>query len=397
MSSKKIPPIQGIDNVREDAALEIGGQSPRLFVRDAVNVNFTETGRIELRQDMQLVTAQGLRDIWQSPLHNDCFAALNNQWVRVDPITWESELLVECGPGPLFHIVLNNQVCMACDEGVFVFDGNQARKLTIDTPAKPMANTMKGGSLTEGGYSFAIAWLIDGMESALSEIETLQLDHNSAVRLQFPMCLDQNVTQLRLYMSNPGGAELHQVADFPISSTDTELFTLPDLGRVAAFQYLSPIKTGAFLKLWRGRLLIARSNVLYFSEAMAYHLTDERYNFIQFPQRIRFVEPVEGGVWIGQADHVVFLRGQDMRSMVLEHKAARAPVYGSSQLLHSDVVGGELSQGGGWCAAWLAENGFVLGTGSGQLVELQAKSIQEITAQSGQLVRFGERVIAVVS
>ncbi|MEG1935187.1 MAG: hypothetical protein RR141_04275, partial [Rikenellaceae bacterium] len=113
MPVKKIPAFLGINNVKEDAALEVRGDSPSLFVRDAVNINFTDSGRSELAHEMQLQTDKRLRCLWQSTLHKDCFAALDNQWVKVDPETWETQLLVECGHGPLFHIVLNNAVCMA--------------------------------------------------------------------------------------------------------------------------------------------------------------------------------------------------------------------------------------------------------------------------------------------
>lgn len=396
MAVKKIPAFLGINSVKEDAALEIKGDSPGLFVRDAVNINFTDSGRAELTQAMQLQSDKELRYLWQSPLHKDCFAALNGEWVKVNPNSWETERLGECGQGSLFHIVLNNLVCMACDEGLFTFDGQTAKRLTIDTPAKPQASKVAGYSLDQGDYSFAISWLANGLESALSEIEKVQLLDKSGVQLQLPMCLDQNVTHMRVYMSDPGGAELRQAFELPIDTMSIDIPSLPELGRAATFQYLSPMKSGSFLRLWRGRLWVVRSNVLYFSEAMAYHLTDERYNFIQFPQRIRFIEPVDGGIWVGQADHVVFLRGQDVRNMVIEQKASRAPVYASSALLHSDMVK-PLSQGGTWCAVWLAENGFVAGTADGQLVELQSDAIQGITAQSCQLVGFADRLVAVVN
>ncbi|OTG70564.1 hypothetical protein B9T38_11925 [Acinetobacter sp. ANC 4218] len=396
MAVKKIPAFLGINNVKEDAALEIRGDSPGLFVRDAVNINFSDSGRAELAQGMQLQSSKAIRDLWQSPLHKECFAALDGQWVKVNLDTWDTEPLIECGNGPLFHIVLNNLVCMACDNGLFIYDGQTAKRLTIDTPARPQANVKSGYSLDQGDYSFAISWLANGLESALSEIEKVQLLDKSGVQLQLPMCLDSHVTHVRIYMSDPGGSELRQAFELPIDTMSVDIPALPELGRAATFQYLSPMKSGDFLRLWRGRLWVVRSNVLYFSEAMTYHLTDERYNFIQFPQRIRFIEPVDGGIWVGQADHVVFLRGQDMRNMVIEHKASRAPVYASSALLHSDMVK-SLSQGGTWCAVWLAENGFVVGTADGQLVELQSESIKGISAQSSQLVGFADRLVAVVN
>ena len=397
MPQKKLPRFRGIDNVREDEALEQFGDSASLFVRDAVNVNFTSTGRVELRQDMQLATDQALRCLWQSPLHKDCFAALGSQWCKVDPETWEVEPLIECGPGDIFHVVLNKIVCMSSDEGLFVYDGSQAKRLTIDTPARPNATILDNtGSLPVGDYSLAIAWLADGVESGLSEIDQVQLSVQGSIVLQLPLCLDQNVSHVRIYITDTGGGELREAMEVPISTTSIELSHLPDLGRSAVFQHLSPMKAGNFLREWRGRLWVVRANVLYFSEAMAYHLTDERYNFIQFPQRIRFIEPVDGGIWVGLADHVVFLRGQDVRSMAIEHKASRAPMYGGSSLVHSDMLK-ELSQGGTWCAVWLAENGFVAGTADGQMVELQYKSIKGITAQSCQLVGFADRLVSVVN
>lgn len=396
MPVKKIPTLMGMNNIKEDAALEMKGDSPGLFVRDAVNINFTDSGRAELAKTMQLQSSKAIRDLWQSPLHKECFAALDNQWVKVNPDTWDAEPLIECGPGQVQHIVLNNLVCMACDQGLFIYDGNTAKKLTIDTPARPQASSKTGYSLDQGDYSFAISWVANGLESALSEIEKVQLTDKSGVQLQFPLCLDQNVTHVRVYMSEPGGGELRQAFELPVDTMSVDIPALPELGRAATFQYLSPMKSGNFLRLWHGRLWVARSNVLYFSEAMTYHLTDDRYNFIQFPQRIRFIEPVDGGIWVGQADHVVFVRGQDVRNMAIEQKASRAPVYASSALLHSDMVK-SLSQGGTWVAVWLAENGFVAGTAEGQLVELQSEAIQGITAQSCQLVGFGDRLVAVVN
>lgn len=396
MPVKKIPSLLGMNNVKEDAALEIGGNAPGLFVRDAVNINFTDTGRTELAQGMQLQSSKALRCLWQSPLHNDCFAAMDDTWVKVNPETWETEPLLECGHGDIFHIVLNNLVCMACDQGLFTYDGITAKMLTIDTPARPQVTQATGYSLNQGDYSFATSWVVNGLESALSEIEKVQLLDKSGVHLQLPMCLDTNATHVRIYMSDPSGGELRLAFELPIDTMNVDISALPELGRAATFQYLSPMKSGDFLRLWRGRLWVVRSNVLFFSEAMTYHLTDERYNFIQFPQRIRFIEPVDGGIWVGQADHVVFVRGQDVRNMAIEQKASRAPVYASSNLLHSDMVK-SLSQGGSWCAVWLSENGFVVGTADGQLVELQSDSIKGISANSSRLVGFENRLIAVVN
>ncbi|MGY2498914.1 hypothetical protein, partial [Klebsiella pneumoniae] len=94
-----------------------------------------------------------------------------------------------------------------------------------------------------------------------------------------------------------------------------------------------------YLKYWRGRLLIANGNVLRWSEALAYHLHDERHGFVQMPQRITFVQPVDGGIWVGQVDHVAFLAGAEPGALSLSRKASRAPIPGSAILVPAEVVG----------------------------------------------------------
>jgi hypothetical protein len=48
--SFKIIPIAGMNNVSADDALQLGGDAPKLFVRDAMNVDISDTGRIALRK-----------------------------------------------------------------------------------------------------------------------------------------------------------------------------------------------------------------------------------------------------------------------------------------------------------------------------------------------------------
>jgi hypothetical protein len=50
MAGLKLLPIAGMNNVSGDDGLQRGGDAPKLFVRDALNVDISDTGRIELRK-----------------------------------------------------------------------------------------------------------------------------------------------------------------------------------------------------------------------------------------------------------------------------------------------------------------------------------------------------------
>lgn len=396
MPTKKIPTLMGMNNAAEEHALEVGGQSPRLYLRDAVNVDFSDTGRIQMRPGIARQVETPFRYLWQSPLHKDCFAQIGASWVLVNLADWSHQILCDIGEGEIFHTLLNNLVCVSGDNGIFVYNGAIAQKLTIDTPAAVRLAQSSSGSMNPGSYACAISWLRNGLESAVSELAKVELQTKGGINIHLPLCLDESITHVRLYLSDENGGELRQAEDYPIDQLSISLSRLPELGRAAQFQHLSPMPSGNFLKVWRGRLLVVRRNVLHFSEAMAYHLTDERYNFIQFPQRITFIEPVDGGVWIGQVTHVLFLRGADIREMVIENKASAAPISGSSTLVPSEDMG-EASQGGLACAVWLAENGYVIGLPGGALAEPHAGVIQNLTAKRGQSVRFDQKLMAMVS
>lgn len=115
------------------------------------------------------------------------------------------------------------------------------------------------------------------------------------------------------------------------------------------------------------------------------------------PQRITFVQPVDGGIWVGQVDHVAFLQGASPDSLSVNRKASAAPVPGSAVLVPADVVGTNLAGGGSPVAVWLAENGYVAGTSEGGLAEIHSGVMRGITASAGTSVVLDRRLLTTVT
>lgn len=400
----KLMPFAGMNNVADDDALQSGGDNPRLFVRDAVNVNITPTGKVKLRHGATLVATQSFKNIWQSPLHGDVFATLNDQLVKVDPETWEYDVLKErINSSNVSYEVINTAVFISTPDGIFIYTGGeQAQVLTIDTPAVPALSVRDGGSLHGGTYVVAMAWLRGSLESGLSESASVHIDNESdkdnfdrafaAIQVTLPYCLDETITGIRLYVTTRNGSSLMHHGDYPTNSLSVDITSVDHLGMAAKFEYLSPMPPGRMMRYWQGRLLSVNKNMIRFSQSMAYHLTDERHDFVMMPQRITFLVPVDGGLWVGQVDHVVFLSGSQPSEMRFVKKTSRSPIPNSAISLDAEQVGGEISQGGGKTALWLAENGYVLGTSAGQVIELQAGIMKGISAKSGTSVVLDRRV-----
>ncbi|OFE44634.1 hypothetical protein [Acinetobacter towneri] len=408
MAALKLFPILGMNNVVADDGLQVGGDSTKLFVRDAVNIDVTDTGRIALRKGAAQVSGLNFKNIWQSPLHKDVFATLGEQLVKLNPVTWQYDVLAMVGNSALRYEVVNNLIYIASDKEILIYNGQQLQSLSIATPAAPILTMLEsGGALKGGSYSVAISWLRGQQESGLSQVDSGNIeiktnvnsydDTFASIQINLPYCLDTSVTEVRVYVTHRNGSELLHYADYPINTNIITITNLEQIGMSARFKGLSPMPTGKYMKYWQGRLITADKNILRFSEPLAYHLHDERFGFVMMPQRITFILPVDGGIWVGQVTHVVFLTGTKPQDMTFQAKTAHAPVPDSAIEIDANDIGGNISQGGNCTALWLAENGYVLGTSSGQIIELQAGILKGVTAKSGRSVRLGRRITTIVT
>ena len=389
MAKQSFMPCFGIDNTSEDAAMVQGGREPFVYVRDAVNVNVTPAGRLDMITSGGKVTAEPYKNIWQSPLHKDVFAVLGDDWVKVNIKDWSHEVLLNTG-GMVVHEILNNHVIAASKNGLFVYDGNKATPLTIDAPPSPfLASAIADHTRTRG---IAISWLRGNMESSLSSYVSMGKSGDIAL----PMVTDNTVTGVNIYATSVGGTDMQLAGRASASDTSFEITEDHTLGMAAQFAHLSPMPTGKYLCYWRGRLITATANVIRFSEPLAYHLHDERHGFIQTSQRVTFVQPVENGLWVGQSDHVIFISGTSPDDMTVSIKSAQAPVPNSAIQIPSNDIG-EAAEGGSLVTVWLASNGYVAGSSAGQIIEYQAGRISNISAQSGTTVRLDRRLVTAVN
>jgi len=390
MPSQSFMPCRGIDNTSEDAAMVQGGREPFVYMRDVVNANVTPAGKIDMIASGVKVTSAKYKGLWQSPLHKDIFAVLDDEWVKVNTSDWSYNTLADIGSSDLCHTVLNNLVVVAGKHGIYTYDGQTCQRLTIDAPPPPFAaSAIADHTQTR---SIAISWLRGDMESSLSDYTTI----GEVGQVALPMVTDPTVTGINIYATNVGGTDMQLAGTVNRGATSFAITDDHKLGMAAQFAHLSPMPTGKYLCYWRGRLITATANIIRFSEPLAYHLHDERHGFIQTSQRVTFIQPVNGGLWVGQVDHVIFIQGSQLDDMSISIKSSAAPIPDSAIQIGSAEIG-EIAESGDQATVWLSANGYVAGNGVGQLVEYQASRISNVTAKSGTTVRLARRLLTSVN
>ena len=66
---------------------------------------------------------------------------------------------------------------------------------------------------------------------------------------------------------------------------------------------------------------------------------------------------------------------------------------GSGVTIDSEMLDDKLDNAGMTCAVWLAENGHVVGTGQGQVFEMQAGVMKDIHANTARSIFFDRRFL----
>lgn len=123
-----------------------------------------------------------------------------------------------------------------------------------------------------------------------------------------------------------------------------------------------------------GRMFASAGKVLWWSEPFRYDLFNMAEGFVQFNTNIRMVKAVAGGLYVGTERNTYFISGLLPNEFQLRKVASFPPVEWTDTI---DMVEGiEVGAGGqGLCALWASTEGAILGTPSGQIINLNKEKI----------------------
>lgn len=370
----------GIDHVTTDTATDAKA------VRDAVNGDFDRSGQFTLRHGYDpVLSGTGIHSLWSGPTTGITLCVHGASLCLVTPGLTLTPIYALSTLYPMSYTELNGAVLASNIVDVIkVLPNGTARALSQARPARLTLAATANGGLDAGRYGVAQT-LVDqetGDESGLSEWAFVNVAQGGGIALSnladAPGCLRY------VYRTPANGDALYLAANLPTVLTNYLIGT-GALGRLTDTANLSPLPAGQFIRAWRGRAVVARGNVLYFSEPLRYGLHSPRHGFVQFANTITMMECVESGIFVGTEAGIVFLQGSKPDELTVIHTGGKAPYPGSGLTFHSSNLGGDLGRSGQTVAAWLAPNGYVVGTASGQITELQSERIAiPIQVDAGQ-------------
>jgi len=263
----------------------------------------------------------------------------------------------------------------------------------------PTVATADNGALAAGKYVVAISRVnATGEESATKVIGQVSLPYGGGIHLS-GMSGEVGATY-RVYLTPPDGDALYLAEEFSSAFTTYVVTRQPD-GAIRTSQHLAPLPGGDFIRGHAGRIYIAKDDTLRFSQPLRPHLHDPRHDFIQFSGLLRFIEPVLGGVFVGDDRGVWFLPGSDPSDMRMQLASDIPALRRSSLMVSGAHFNREVAEVDAHVAVWLSAEGYMVGKPNGIVFPLQADRLRidpTLEGKSRLVIRRGiKQVVTLVS
>lgn len=376
---------------------------PEGSVRNLVNLDVTDLGRLVARPGSQRLTTQaGAHDLMG--VADQAYGLyvdgdeLCRIWYQDDDDLRSQTLLAGLTAGArmrYFEDATGVYFTNGHELGVVAPGGMSARLLGVDAPALGPDLTAVAGGLPIGRYSVAYSHISDtGEESGLSPASFLELSAAGAIEVTFPADLP-DAALYRVYVTGTNGDTLYQIHELAVGMASVVIGDL-QFGKQAPTQFMERMPAGHDVCIYKGVLCVLDGTRLRFSEPFAYGLTGI-HNFVEFGARTLFCEPTEAGIFVGCDNGVHFLAG-NVPGQWSQTIVSRPPICDDCTTVKGSWISNERPDA--IVVVWLTEHGYAYGVGGGQVSLPQSKRMA--LAQAGEGVLFAmpggglRKIVAIV-
>lgn len=397
MQTVKIPmPVAGIDKLSNETSLQNNTW------RTAMNVDIDRSGQAAVRDGFtRVLTGADYHSTWYAVQRSWLLAGKGSTLVRVDPLTATETTLINVGSAsPFSYTEYNGNLYVVCSTGLYYVPSSSSsvRRCGAPQPAAPSATPSANGGLAPGKYAVSISLTDDLWEESPTSSEVfVDLPTGGGIQLSsLPIVAGYRVN---IYVTPANGDILYHYAS-PPASFATHLVSANPSGAQSTTQFLTPFRGGRFVRWHNGRLYVVNGDTLSYSDAFRPHLTRTDTNFVQFSGNISFVEPVAGGIFVGDERGVWFLEGGDPTKFSQRRVSTCRAVPGTSLVVPNEHFDQKVVNTTLPVAVWLCTSGYAVGTAEGAIFEVNADIIRVPLATRGSsafAIRNGRKQVLTVT
>lgn len=367
-------PFQGINNI--DAAtggvfqLQTEQGQPAPFLLEAVNVDLDRMGWLRRRTGQ--TKRISLNNAHSLAVVGGQLVVVENGWLfTISVNSWTiTSVGGMCGNDETRFLEAGGEIYWVSPSSVGRYPDRNWGLSHVTTPEVVASS---GGSLLAGRYLVVLTSEdASGLESGYGQPSVVEVDNGDKIVLS-NFSYDAWTASLNVYVSDANGTVPFLVANVPPSNSITisqvDVTTDPAFG-----QGLFPPPFGQQLGLFRGRILVASGNVLYWSQPLGYHHFAYGTDVQLFDSRIVMLGCLDEGFYVAvESGKTFWIQGDDPENwqpklvdvgMVAEGEPLKMPGRNLAPLNYDGLV-----------LVWATQSGFMVGLPTGQLVPLTVNKV----------------------
>jgi hypothetical protein len=227
------------------------------------------------------------------------------------------------------------------------------------------------GGLSAGSYGVTYTVIDpDGEESGTAPVIQIDLpDGGGVVGTMFTV---EPGYKHRIYMTTADGELLYQAAEFDADVTTYTVIEHEE-GRQCETHGLEQPPNGHIIRAHGSRLMIGSTGYVYYTDTFRPHLYNPT-GFVHINGFCTMIEPVDGGVFVGDSNGIHFYAGDDPVAWQQKAASGDKAVFGTSVTVSGSFFGDDFAKYDR-VAAWLTSSGYQVGLPTGQVVRLNSSQV----------------------
>jgi hypothetical protein len=337
---------EGANNVAPEYGL------PAKAARQLVNLDPTQSGGVRSRKGLQVLETWDCHSLYPHPAGGYLVVHDGGLYRVAGGV---ATLLVS--------VAQNRRVRYAeLNHEIYWSNGSSTGRVTtsgaatfwgLPFPGRPTV-TAGVGVLEPGTYLVTHTAVVDGVESGAPDPVAVTLTERGGLTYSAPSA-DATVS-FYVYATPTNGTatELRRVAS--VSASSTAAISGQSRGIRLRSYLASKPPAGQWIAAYRGRLWIAKDQVLWFTDSESPHWVFTEYGYLSWPDTVTLLVPVADGLYVGDRQQTWFLSGSSPNEMITRKAVGVGAVPGTGTTqIPFDVFGGD----GLPCAAWLDSDGVL--------------------------------------
>lgn len=300
----------GMNNVASDYALPTSKYGRVVALRNAVNVDVDDSGKISRRKGFTPAAAMaGAHSLWRDATGGDAYVFEGETLKQFNGAAAAAVGVVPGVKSPVSYVKARDKVYFTSLGASGRVSGGALSTWGVELPGTPPSLAPTAGVFDAGTYTAAVTYVTaDGRESGASSMSTVTLTAAGGISvIGMPVPVSAEVTKKRLYLSTANGEVLYRALELAPSALFASAST-PITGHELRTEHLSPPPLGSALALYNDRIFIADGPTVWFTEASDFDHVDKRKNYYRFDAGVTVIAAVADGLYVC-ADRTYFISG----------------------------------------------------------------------------------------